>query len=247
MKKHKKLIIEKFIKKDKICNICQQEKDLSVDHVPPKACPPAKNVVISKLLYEMTGNRSFIPRLSQSGVTYKTICCDCNNKLGDKYDWALGEFSRKVESFVESSLVLPDSFEIECYPNAIMRSVLGHILAAKTQTDEVVVDTLIRPSIFDGSLPIHNDIHIFYWVYPYERISILRDLGNTDGCWRNITGAMLVKLAVQTSADSTCCAVIMRVLRYALGANCINQLLYKSTDWAISCFHKWGLSALTGT
>lgn len=175
MKKDKKLIIEKFIKKDNICNICQQEKDLSVDHVPPKSCPPAKNVMISKLLYEMIGNRSFIPRLSQSAVTYKTICCDCNNKLGDKYDWALGEFSRKVESFVESSLVLPDSFEIECYPNAIMRSVLGHLLAAKTQTDEVVIDTLIRPSIFNDSLPIHDDIHIFYWVYPYERISILRD------------------------------------------------------------------------
>ena len=56
--------------------------------------------------------------------------------------------------------------------------------------------------------------------------------------WRSVEGVMLVKLFVQEiSADSTCCAVITRVLRYALGANCINQLLYKSTDWAISCFH----------
>lgn len=110
-------------------------------------------------------------------MTYKTICSDCNNKLGDKYDWALGEFSRKVESFVESKLTLPDFFDIECYPNAIMRSILGHLLAAKTETDEVVIDKLIRPSIFDDSLPIHNDIHIFYWVYPYKNISILRDFG----------------------------------------------------------------------
>ncbi|MEH2214853.1 hypothetical protein [Nostoc sp.] len=177
MKNSKQSIVEKFKKKDRICNICQLEKELSEDHVPPKACPPAKNIFIYKLLSEMTGDRSFRPRISQNGVTYKTICSDCNNKLGNRYDWALGELSQKIEGFVESSLTLPNYFEVECYPNAIMHSVLGHLLAAKTQTDEVVIDTLIRPCILDNSLPIPNDVHIFYWVYPYEKISILRDFG----------------------------------------------------------------------
>ena len=40
-----------------------------------------------------------------------------------------------------------------------------------------MIDTLIRPCILDNSLPIPNDVHIFYWVYPYEKISILRDFG----------------------------------------------------------------------
>ncbi len=175
MNNRKQPIIEKFKKKDKICNICQQEKELSEDHVPPQACPPAKNIVISKLLYQMTEDRSFRPRISQNGVTYQTICKDCNNRLGNRYDWALGEFSKKIESFIESSLILPDSFELKCYPNAIMRSVLGHLLAVKTETDEVVIDKLIRPCILDSSLPVHDDIHILYWVYPYERTRLLRD------------------------------------------------------------------------
>lgn len=175
MEKRKKPIITKFEKKDNICNICQLEKELSDDHVPPKACPPAKNIVISKLWHQIIGERSFRPRISQNGVTYKTICSDCNNKLGNRYDWALGEFSQKVETFIESKLILPDYFEVECYPNAIMRSILGHLLAAKTETDEVVIDKLIRPSILDPSLPIHDEIHIFYWVYPHEKTSILRD------------------------------------------------------------------------
>ncbi len=145
--------------------------------MPPQVCPTAKNRVISKLLYQMIGDRSFRPRISQNGVTYQTICEDCNNKLGNRYDWALGEFSKKIESFIESKLTLPDSFEVECYPNAIIRSVLGHLLAAKTETDEVVIDKLIRPCILDYSLPIHDDIHILYWVYPYEETIILRDFG----------------------------------------------------------------------
>ena len=175
MKNSKQSIIEKFNKKDNICNICQQEKELSDDHVPPKVCPPAKNIVISRLLYEMTGERSFRPRISQNGITYKTICSDCNNGLGTRYDWALGEFSQKIENFINSKLILPDSFEIECHPNAIMRSVLGHLLAAKTETDEVVIDNLIRPCILEPSLPVPDDIHLLYWVYPYEKTIILRD------------------------------------------------------------------------
>lgn len=176
MTKHNSIIVEKFRKKDAFCNICSKETlKLSEDHVPPRTCPPAKNRVISKLIYQMTGDRSFRPRISQSGVSYTTICSDCNNKLGSRYDDALGEFSRKIESFVESCIALPDSFEVECYPNAIMRSILGHLLAAKTETDEVVIDNLIRPFIFDPLLPIHDDIYIFYWVYPYETTIILRD------------------------------------------------------------------------
>ncbi|MEB3122594.1 MAG: hypothetical protein VKL41_15405 [Snowella sp.] len=156
MKNKKQRIIEKFIKKDNICNICQQPRKLSDDHVPPQACPTAKSRVISKLLYEMVGDRSFRPRISQSYVYYKTICSECNNNLGSKYDLALSEFSKKVQSFVESSIALPDLFEVECYPNAILRSILGHLLAAKTETDQVVIDSLIRPSILDESLPIQG-------------------------------------------------------------------------------------------
>jgi len=168
-------ITEKFQKKDKICNICQHEKELSFDHVPPESCPPAKSRVTSKLLYQMIGDTSFRPRQDQNGVTFRTICSDCNNLLGSRYDWALGDLARRIESFVESNLSLPDSFEIECQPNAVMRSILGHLLAAKTEMDEVVIDDLIRPSVIDPSIPIHDDIHILYWVYPYEKTVILRD------------------------------------------------------------------------
>lgn len=169
--------IEKFTKKDSICNICQQEKVLSIDHVPPQGCPPAKSRVTSRLLYQMIGDKSLRPRQDQNGVTFRTICSDCNNLLGSRYDRALVDISLKIESFVESNLILPDSFEIECQPNAVMRSVLGHLLAAKTETDEVPIDELIRPCVIDPSMPIHDDIHILYWVYPYEETVILRDFG----------------------------------------------------------------------
>jgi hypothetical protein len=168
-------ITEKFQKKDRICNICRKEKELSSDHVPPQSCPPAKSRVTSKLWYQMRGDTSIRPRQDQNGVTFKTVCADCNNFLGSRYDRALGDLSLRIESFVESNLILPPSFEVECQPSAVIRSVLGHLLAAKTETDEVVLDGLIRPFVIDPSMPVHNDIHVFYWVYPYEETVILRD------------------------------------------------------------------------
>ncbi|PHV61913.1 hypothetical protein [Cyanobacterium aponinum] len=176
--KKQKHRVKKFIKQDKYCNICEQKHDkLSADHVPLKSCPPKKERFISQLRYKLLGDSSFQLRISQSGVKYETICNQCNNNLGSKYDWALVDLSKKIESLTNSNIILPDSFEIECYPNAIIRSVLGHLLAAKTITDKSIIDSLIRPCILDESIPIDKNIHVFYWIYPYDKIIILRDVG----------------------------------------------------------------------
>lgn len=167
-----------FNKKDNICNICQIEKPLSKDHVPPRACPPVKQRIILKLLPQILRGKGFDtnPKFSQNGVYYKTICEKCNNDiLGGQYDRYLGDFTNTIETLIDSSFTLPQEFKVECYPNAIMRSILGHLLAAKTETDEVVDDTLIRPCVLDSSLPIPEEINVFYWIYPYEEIVIFRD------------------------------------------------------------------------
>lgn len=168
--------LRKFVKSDLLCNICQGTfPSLTEDHVPPRACPPAADRVISKLSYELTGDKSFRPRHSQNGVTFRTLCATCNSILGSRYDHELAGLCSKIESFVESSLKLPDSFELSARPGAIIRSVLGHLLAAKSESDEVVVDSMIRPCVLDQSIPVPESIHLLYWVYPYERTAILRD------------------------------------------------------------------------
>jgi hypothetical protein len=172
----KSKITKKFQKKDCICNICGQEGNLSIDHVPPQSCPPASRRLTSTLFCRMIGSKGFRPRIDQNGVTFQTICASCNNLLGSRYDNALGELAHRIESLIiQKSVILPDSFEVSCQPNALMRSVLGHILAAKSETDDVPFDALVRPCVKDPSVTIPDNIHIFYWLYPYERTIILRD------------------------------------------------------------------------
>src|SRR6478735_1976036 len=74
----------------------------------------------------------------------------------------------------------------------------------------------------------------------------IRSVGRISGCLRKRAGLMSVRFPVAKSAASTSLVVWIRVERKAVGANCINQSLYISTDWAISSFHFRGLLRLIG-
>lgn len=169
-------MIDRIKKKDSICNICQKTKPLSKDHVPPKSCQLTLTRETSTLFDQLTGNNLFRPRFEQNGVWYKTICSDCNNFLGSEYDPALATISKRVKTFLNTKYIrLPPFFDLDCEANAVMRSVLGHLLAANTNTDPSTFNQLVRPCVINPSIPIPNDIHVFYWVYPYDRIVVERD------------------------------------------------------------------------
>lgn len=166
-----------YNKADNICNICRKKGSLSEDHVPPKGVLLDRIVSMDnygKQLQNDDGKPRV--RLSQSGIRFKTICRSCNGKLHD-YDRKLIEFSRGVLSALRKNKGNPAYNEVvvDGYPNAIMRSILGHLLAAKVETDDVVIDKAIRSFIFDDSKPIPNNVNVYYWFYPYTNVRIARD------------------------------------------------------------------------
>ena len=166
-----------YKKVDNICNICRKESVLSDDHVPPKG------VLFNKVVWMDNFGKQFQKddgkpriRFSQNGIRFKTICHSCNNKLHD-YDRKLAEFSRSIHNELINNLNNPqfNEVEVECYPNAVMRSMLGHLLSAKVETDDVVIDESIRSIIFDESKSIPEKVNVYYWFYPYANVRIARD------------------------------------------------------------------------
>jgi hypothetical protein len=79
------MIVLKKSPEDGICNLCLNKFDsLSEDHVPPRctgnngsgkyrSCFPQLQLIIAEETYS-------------DGITYKTICHECNCKLGKYYD-----------------------------------------------------------------------------------------------------------------------------------------------------------------
>jgi hypothetical protein len=166
-----------FLKQDNICNICRKEFDsLSEDHVPPKGTLVNKKFWINNFgriftKHEERDNLKF----SQSGIRFKTICRNCNSDLSE-YDKKLIEFTKNIQlSLFELKDKKLNKIIVNLYPVAVMRSLLAHILAAKTETDNIVPDQKVRSFLLDKSKPIDKDLHIFYWLYPYSDIRICRD------------------------------------------------------------------------
>lgn len=170
-----------YIKKTKrnkvdICNICLELKEMTWDHVPPQGCSNHQKVEISSFFKKLSGERvQDKPILSQNGLKYRTICGDCNSLLGGKYDDELNNLVKTVLSFVESKLVLPQLITLIVKPLPIIKSVTGHILAAKKELDQVTYDKVFRAFVLDENAPVPEDLHLFYWVYPFDNTVVMRD------------------------------------------------------------------------
>ncbi len=176
LKSLKKMFYTKY-KREKfgICNICLKEANLSWDHVPPKGGIEVKSVEMESILSKLNKEGSQNIKISQNGVKYRTICKECNQKLGSKYDITLNKFSITVGKYLKSNLVLPKIIYHKTKPTILVKAILGHLLTAKSEIDEVKFDKIFRKIIFDDNEFIPNEINIFYWIYPYEQSVVIRD------------------------------------------------------------------------
>lgn len=179
MKKENTYLYFIKFKREKVsqCNICKKIKPLSWDHVPPKGGIRLASVEQETVFQHMTmpkDNRKY--SISQNGVKYRTICKECNEIIGRKYDPVLNDFAYNVGKILKTKLTLPSIIYYKTKPNLLIRAILGHLLAAKADIDEVTVDEQVRNFIFDEDTIIPDEIKIFYWVHPYINTVIIRDI-----------------------------------------------------------------------
>lgn len=159
------------------CKICERVGPLSWDHIPPQGGVTLEPVEIENVFQFLVGpddQRKF--EISQNGVKYRTICESCNNKLGLRYDPVLNEFAIGVGNYLKTQLHLPSIVKYRTKPVALIRAILGHLLAAQLDLNKSNFDQSVRTFVFDDSKPIPDDIHIFYWIYPYNQTVVIRDI-----------------------------------------------------------------------
>jgi hypothetical protein len=176
------------LKREKVgkCNLCRRTRPLTWDHVPPQGSLQPTAVEVRSVFAALTGNKAgFPPSESQNGVKYRTLCKSCNEFLGSKYDTVIKEFAKTVAGYLRSSLSLPNPIHHRTKPAAIVRGILGHLIAAKIQTDDALFDKEVAPCILDESQPVPSNIHVFYWLFPYDIVCTIRDVGIASLADRN--------------------------------------------------------------
>lgn len=171
-------------KREKIgkCNICGESKKLSWDHVPPKGAIFYDDVELRSVFNKYVDD---CPKIfSQNGTKFRSICSDCNNNLGSKFDIEFNDFIQSLAIKVFDEFPRANSVTVNNSPNKIVRALFGHLLAAKSEYQETNIDKLMRKYISNEE-EVDPGINIYCWFYPYNRIEIMRDyakatLGNSE-------------------------------------------------------------------
>lgn len=112
---------------------------------------------------------------SQNGTKFRTICCKCNNNLGTFYDISFIEFIREAVQKIAINFSYEKSIICNIKPSKVIKSLFGHLLAAKGDYEESLIDTEMRRFFLNDSL-WKPEFYIFYWFHPYSNIEIVRDL-----------------------------------------------------------------------
>jgi len=166
------------VKREKrsICNLCNEEKPLSWDHVPPQGGIELSKVEMETVFEVLAGNREN-PKLreSQNGVKYRTICKECNELLGLNYDPVLNQFAISVGRYLNSTIKLPEVVMHSVKPQRLFKALLGHLVAAKVDIENTEFDVLARNYVLDEAAPLPDGVNVFYWVYPYTCSITIRD------------------------------------------------------------------------
>ena len=176
------ILVNTFGPKTGTCNVCGDYGPLTEDHTPPKGCYRPRQVEIQHLSYLLAGSKNLPKgRRSQNGVKYRTLCSRCNNTLlGSKYDPAFIEFVNAVALHLRSPLALSSILTIPGKPQAIVRSLLGHMSAQGI--DRYLKGPLteaVRDYFLDENLPLPAGIKVFYWPYPHRIHVMCRDAAYT--------------------------------------------------------------------
>lgn len=165
----------KTVRDDCVCNLCQEKvAKLSEDHVPPKGWMTPRCVTIESYP-EGSAEDIFRSRTSHNGLKFRTLCANCNNILGARYDKALKGFTNNIVQRVQSPLNVLNSFTIETQPALVIKAVLGHILAAKTGECSTPIDEEIRRYVLGKDIKLSSKIKVYYWYFPYDTAIISLD------------------------------------------------------------------------
>lgn len=154
------------------CNICgEKDVKLSFDHVPPQCVQESLKVEYSNIFGFKKEPHYKKSRVSQKGIGFKTICEKCNNELGKKYDRSVQDLVVEIVPYLDLE-PFPAIIKVNCCPLSIMKSVAGHLLAAKSYTSNSIIDQKLKAFLLGES---DVGLYFHYWYHPYKHTRVFRD------------------------------------------------------------------------
>jgi hypothetical protein len=158
---------------DNICNACQTEQVLTLDHVPPQGTGNRRKWQYQSYFNHIT-NPKFKKQFTQNGLSWQSVCRSCHTKIG-RFDTAICDlYSRlKAQYKVKGRPYLP----IAVRPAAIIRGTLMHFLSAKSYHTRCVSEDLFANLLDDDSYKLPDKSHFYLFPFMQKQIRVFNGLG----------------------------------------------------------------------
>lgn len=177
--------------------------------MPPKGLPGVGQHELFRLHQTLALTPVGESRHFQSGVTYRTLCRNCNTVLlGGRYDPALIEFANSVVHGLRAATYGTHELDVTFLPNLVMRAAAGHLLAIGVEAPAAgPAETAIRDFFMDESKVLPPELEFHAWVYPSNRRVLIRGgIRDELGVTPNMLHYFLLKffpLALMFTFDSS--------------------------------------------
>lgn len=157
------------------CALCGHYSDLTENHVPPESVGNFDRWNAKSYMTSSTANPDLIfSRRFPNGLLFRTLCRDCNSRLGGKEDKAIGDFFDRVRKLIESPIIIDGHVRITAKPNQIYKGLLAHLVSANDNGVPSAFDLEARELFFGRKSLNLSSWSLFYWLYTGQQIFLMR-------------------------------------------------------------------------
>ena len=161
------------------CALCREYSKLTEEHIPPQSVGNTDEWIAQSYLTKVSAENQemYHGRQFRGGFRLKTLCGDCNSRLGGREDKALADFFYEVKKLVEAPLLVGSSeVKVPAKPNLIFKGLFAHIASANAEGCPCDFDDEAR-EIFLNKRPLQQSSwNLFYWLYLGNEIAVLRNM-----------------------------------------------------------------------
>lgn len=178
------------------CNLCGHYSDLTENHVPPESVGNAGLLLAQSYIVASTvRNSQHFPRKFANGLRFRTLCRDCNSRLGGGPDKEIMRFYQAVEKIVQTPFSVPHIVMIAARPNLILKGFFAHFVSATERRMDSPFDIDARDLFFGRKNLRQTKFNLFYWIYLGASQFLIRDafLGDFSRGMR-VTWTQVIKI-----------------------------------------------------
>lgn len=177
------------------CALCGHFSQLTETHILPRSAGNLRDLLAHSYLASSSGaDEELLARRFKNGISFWTLCRDCNSSLGSNEDREIAHLYDRVLGDLNRGVILPSPLRYVVRPNKLMKGILAHIASANDPGTRTAFEKEVQ-EIFQGKKHIRDTrLRIYYWPYLGRYQTIIRDVSVSYNFFKDPIFMQVIKM-----------------------------------------------------